>query len=248
MKPDGLESWLGEHRSGHDSRAGRCVTCSVGGRIGPTASMDSVGCESLDGREPPPGRPSAPACQEPPSSWRHSYIRATRRCGLRPSSIAARTGATPALSRAPPRVPERGRLGWLADGQRVGGTTMGASPEAVGMSAERLERIHPVMHSYIDDRGFGGLNAADRPARSNGLLGTVRVPGQRGGHADDRGHDLPDLFDDEADRQHGADDAVRGRSHPAHRPSGEVHPSLRRREGDGRRRIAGRSHPSCDGA
>jgi len=48
-----------------------------------------------------------------------------------------------------------GRLGVLADGQRVGGTRMGASPEAVGMSAERLERIHPVMESYIQDRGFG---------------------------------------------------------------------------------------------
>jgi CubicO group peptidase (beta-lactamase class C family) len=35
---------------------------------------------------------------------------------------------------------------------------MEASPEAVGMSAERLERIHPVMQSYVDDRGFGGLN------------------------------------------------------------------------------------------
>ena len=35
---------------------------------------------------------------------------------------------------------------------------MGASPEAVGMSGERLERIDPVMQSYVDERGFAGLS------------------------------------------------------------------------------------------
>ena len=31
-------------------------------------------------------------------------------------------------------------------------------PESVGMSAERLDRIHPVMQSYVDERGFAGLS------------------------------------------------------------------------------------------
>src|SRR3954469_3843551 len=35
---------------------------------------------------------------------------------------------------------------------------MAASPEAVGMSAERLERIDPIMQSYVDERGFAGLS------------------------------------------------------------------------------------------
>jgi CubicO group peptidase (beta-lactamase class C family) len=35
---------------------------------------------------------------------------------------------------------------------------MGTSPEAVGMSAERLERIDPIMQSYVDQRGFAGLS------------------------------------------------------------------------------------------
>jgi CubicO group peptidase (beta-lactamase class C family) len=32
------------------------------------------------------------------------------------------------------------------------------SPETVGMSAQRLDRIHPVMQSYVDERGFAGLS------------------------------------------------------------------------------------------
>jgi CubicO group peptidase (beta-lactamase class C family) len=35
---------------------------------------------------------------------------------------------------------------------------MGASPKAVGMSAERLDRIDPIMQSYVDERGFAGLS------------------------------------------------------------------------------------------
>jgi CubicO group peptidase (beta-lactamase class C family) len=35
---------------------------------------------------------------------------------------------------------------------------MRGSPEAVGLSAERLERINPVMQSYVDERGFAGLS------------------------------------------------------------------------------------------
>jgi CubicO group peptidase (beta-lactamase class C family) len=35
---------------------------------------------------------------------------------------------------------------------------MGTSPEAVGMSAERLDRINPIMQSYVGERGFSGLS------------------------------------------------------------------------------------------
>ncbi|HEU5089717.1 MAG TPA: serine hydrolase domain-containing protein, partial [Roseiflexaceae bacterium] len=32
------------------------------------------------------------------------------------------------------------------------------TPEAVGMSSARLERIRPVMQSYVDTAGYGGIN------------------------------------------------------------------------------------------
>ena len=35
---------------------------------------------------------------------------------------------------------------------------MMTSPEAVGMSADRLARIDPVMQSFVDDRGFAGVS------------------------------------------------------------------------------------------
>ena len=33
-----------------------------------------------------------------------------------------------------------------------------ASPEAVGMSGTRLERIRPVMESYVNERGVVGIS------------------------------------------------------------------------------------------
>ena len=35
---------------------------------------------------------------------------------------------------------------------------MNAAPETVGCNAERLERIKPVMQSYVDYRGFSGIS------------------------------------------------------------------------------------------
>ena len=32
------------------------------------------------------------------------------------------------------------------------------TPESVGMSADRLERIRPVMQSYVDEKGYGGIS------------------------------------------------------------------------------------------
>jgi CubicO group peptidase (beta-lactamase class C family) len=39
-------------------------------------------------------------------------------------------------------------------------TSVVTSPESAGMSAERLARIHPVMQSVVDDRGFAGVSVA----------------------------------------------------------------------------------------
>ena len=32
------------------------------------------------------------------------------------------------------------------------------TPESAGMSAARLERIRPVMQSYVDQNGYGGIS------------------------------------------------------------------------------------------
>jgi CubicO group peptidase (beta-lactamase class C family) len=37
-------------------------------------------------------------------------------------------------------------------------TTTVTSPEAVGMSTDRLARINPVMQSFVDEGGFVGLS------------------------------------------------------------------------------------------
>ena len=37
-------------------------------------------------------------------------------------------------------------------------TLLVEAPEAVGMDAERLERIRPVMQSYVDSKGFAGIS------------------------------------------------------------------------------------------
>ena len=39
-------------------------------------------------------------------------------------------------------------------------TTVVSSPESAGMSTDRLARIHPVMQSVVDDRGFAGVSVA----------------------------------------------------------------------------------------
>lgn len=38
-------------------------------------------------------------------------------------------------------------------------TQLVEAPDAVGMSAQRLERIRPVMQSYVDTKGYGGISS-----------------------------------------------------------------------------------------
>ena len=48
------------------------------------------------------------------------------------------------------------------------------SPEAVGMSSDRLERIRPAMESYVNERGVAGISTLisrrGRVVHADGLL------------------------------------------------------------------------------
>ena len=122
-------------------------------------------------------------------------------------------------------------------------STNATSPEAVGMSSARLERIAPVMESYVTERGVVGISTMISRRGEIVHDRAVRLPGQGGRNADGPGHDLPHLLDDQAGRVDGADAAARGRSIPARTPGRPVPPGVRRHQGDGRRR-----HPRRSGA
>ena len=100
------------------------------------------------------------------------------------------------------------------------------SPEAVGMSSSRLDRLRPIMQSYVEERGVVGIStmiSRRGPGRSRRAVRPSR-PGSR--PADDRRHDLSDLLDDEADRVDRADAAARGGPVPARAPGRQYLPAF----------------------
>ena len=102
-----------------------------------------------------------------------------------------------------------------------------ASPEAVGMSAERLGRITRVMQEAARDRQIAGtvtLVLRDGQVVYFEAAGRRRPREER---ADAHRHHLPDRVDDQGRGQRRRDDAGRGRPDRAHRSGLEVHPGLR---------------------
>ena len=104
-------------------------------------------------------------------------------------------------------------------------------------------RLHPERDR---DRQVSGRDPAAPAARQAGLLREFRRPRCRDRNLDERGHDLPPLFDVEADHVSHGDDAGRGGQAFARRSRLEIHSGLCRHEG--RRREEGRGRQGCAGA
>ena len=108
------------------------------------------------------------------------------------------------------------------------------SPEGL---AKRL-RLHPERDRRWQD---SGRDPAAPAARQAGLLREFRRPRRRDQVADERGYDLPPLFDVEADHLSRGDDAGRGGQACARRSRRKIHSGLCRDEGrrrEGRPRTA----------
>ena len=87
-----------------------------------------------------------------------------------------------------------------------------------GSHAERLNGSPTHLNrNYIEQRQDRRLPGAGRPPRPPRLFPLARPDGPRARQADARRHDLPHLFDDEADHLGRADDALRARLFPAER-------------------------------
>ena len=98
------------------------------------------------------------------------------------------------------------------------------APAEVGLSTETLGMLKPSLQKLVDDGKIpGGVAVVAR----HGKVAYVTTFGYRDVEkqdADDRGHDLRDRLDDQADHLHGRDDAGRTGQARAGRPSVEIHP------------------------
>ena len=82
-------------------------------------------------------------------------------------------------------------------------------PESVGFSSERLERLHALIQEEVDQKQLAGvvtILARHGKVVDYRTYGYARPGRQR---ADDEGHDLSRLLDDEAGHGRGDDDSVR---------------------------------------
>ena len=104
---------------------------------------------------------------------------------------------------------------------------MSTKPEDVGLSSERLARIdRHLQERYIQPGKIAGavtLVARHGQVAHLSALGLTRSRAQA---ADDRGHRLPHLLDDEADHLDRADEAGRGGALRADRPRTPLHPRV----------------------
>ena len=123
-------------------------------------------------------------------------------------------------------------------------------PEDVGMSAERLQRIHQVVGRAMDAKEIAG--AVTVVARRGKVAhfeaqGLMDIESKR---ADAAGRDLPDGVDVEADHRRGDHDAGRRRQGPPQRSGVALHSRVqghqgRDREARRRRSGAGRRGPAA---
>ena len=111
-----------------------------------------------------------------------------------------------------------------------------ATPESVGISSERLARLHKGMQAYVDRKEVGGIVTLHRTRRQDRGRARLRLPGRREPEGHARRHDLPHRVHDQARHQRRRDDAAgRGPAAP-HRSRVEVHPGLQGAARDRRRR------------
>ena len=93
---------------------------------------------------------------------------------------------------------------------------MQVKPETVGFLRERLERLHALMQQTVDKKQLAGVVTI---LARHGKVVDYRTYGQRDmatRRADDEGHDLPRLLDDQAGDRRGHDDSVRAGQVAAH--------------------------------
>ena len=122
-----------------------------------------------------------------------------------------------------------------------------ASPESVGMSSERLDRIGAAMHRYVDDGKIAGM--VTLVARHGKIV--YRERGRRAGsrQQDCHGarHAVSNLLDDETDHRRRRDDVVRGRRVSADGSGFDLSAGVQGSEGV-RRRPGGRTEDADDDA
>ena len=106
-----------------------------------------------------------------------------------------------------------------------------ASPESVGLSTERLERVDRVMKDYVDRGRVAGVVTLDRPPWQGGAPPELRQTRSREERADAEGLDLPHRVDVEGRHEHRRAHPARGRQAAALRSRLEVHPGLQAHDG-----------------
>ncbi|MGY4461848.1 hypothetical protein ACVWYI_005808 [Bradyrhizobium sp. LB13.1] len=128
----------------------------------------------------------------------------------------------------------------------VVGLKAGSERAAHNLSPEGLAKVSDYIRNEIATRQDPRRHPAPPAARQAGLLREFRRPRRRDRDVDERGHDLPPLFDVEAGHVSHGDDAGRGGQAQARRSCLEIHSGLCRHEG--RRREEGRRWQGRAGA
>src|SRR5262245_34929575 len=103
-----------------------------------------------------------------------------------------------------------------------------ATPEQVGMSAERRGRITTVLKKEIADGKLPGAVVMVRPQGKEQPFVCHRPPTQGTKYAHEARDDLPHLLTDQAAGVGGGDDAGRRWCHPAHRSHLQIPAGLQR--------------------
>jgi len=98
-----------------------------------------------------------------------------------------------------------------------------AKPDDVGISAQRLQRIHELMQRCQRFLRSSDARFAEWTHRSSR---SARPDGHRNAQADDDRCDVSDHVDDEAYRRHSSVDVDGRRQDPADRPHFEVYPGI----------------------
>ena len=84
-----------------------------------------------------------------------------------------------------------------------------STPEAEGMSAEKLAKVGEIMNGFVKDKKIAGGIVLDRPQRQGGVPGNVRPAGSGRQAAGRARHDLSHLLDVEGHHIRGGIDARR---------------------------------------
>ena len=113
------------------------------------------------------------------------------------------------------------------------------SPESVGLSSARLERLNKVMQQYIDRGSFAGIVTLIARKGQVAHLQTFGWQELETKRPMPRRYHLPDLLDDQTDHQRGRDDTVRRGQAAAGGPGLALHSGVQGGPSDGGRADGG---------